>query len=249
MGLRLTGSFRQFWEKPVGALLPSLRPSSLNSFPQGPHPVAMFEVNVFDPHQTGALFSWLAVNRGPCSCVRLSSALTRSQQRLQCSDPSQYRRCVGRPHGACDVDGRALPAHSRFPAPRRGIVASLYALKQVVPYNASLACGLSAAEQRQPRFDVLARCGALAANRVAAPGPAPEQGVTVTSGACPDPGLSPKLRSLHAIVSSDRPVRGYSTVGTLVFTMGSPRPHAKGKPASAAGLSQAHTAYHSKLLP
>jgi hypothetical protein len=35
----------------------------------GPHPVAMFEVNVFDPHQTGALFSFLAVNRGPCSSV------------------------------------------------------------------------------------------------------------------------------------------------------------------------------------
>ncbi|KZV93152.1 hypothetical protein EXIGLDRAFT_613391 [Exidia glandulosa HHB12029] len=42
----------KFWEKPVG-----------------PHPVAMFEVNVFDPHQTGALFSWLAVNRGPCSVL------------------------------------------------------------------------------------------------------------------------------------------------------------------------------------
>jgi aromatic ring-cleaving dioxygenase len=29
----------------------------------------MFEVNVFTPHQTGALFSWLTVNRGPCSSV------------------------------------------------------------------------------------------------------------------------------------------------------------------------------------
>lgn len=35
----------------------------------------MFEVNVFDPHQTGALFSWLAVNRGPCSCVVGPSSL------------------------------------------------------------------------------------------------------------------------------------------------------------------------------
>ncbi|KAH8116303.1 DOPA-like domain-containing protein, partial [Phellopilus nigrolimitatus] len=42
----------KFWEKPVG-----------------PHPVAMFEVNVFTPHQTGAFFSWLAVNRGPCSVL------------------------------------------------------------------------------------------------------------------------------------------------------------------------------------
>jgi len=42
----------KFWDKPVG-----------------PHPVAMFEVNVFNPHQTGAFFSWLAVNRGPCSVL------------------------------------------------------------------------------------------------------------------------------------------------------------------------------------
>lgn len=42
----------RFWDKPVG-----------------PHPVPMFEVNVFNPHQTGTLFSWLAVNRGPLSCV------------------------------------------------------------------------------------------------------------------------------------------------------------------------------------
>ncbi|KAF8054969.1 DOPA-like domain-containing protein [Lyophyllum atratum] len=42
----------KFWEKPVG-----------------PHPTAMFEVNTFTPHQTGALFSWLTVNRGPCSVL------------------------------------------------------------------------------------------------------------------------------------------------------------------------------------
>jgi len=42
----------KFWDKPVG-----------------PHPTAMFEVNTFDPHQTGALFSWLVVNRGPCSVL------------------------------------------------------------------------------------------------------------------------------------------------------------------------------------
>ena len=35
--------------------------------PVGPHPVPMFEVNVFNPHQTGTLFSWPVINRGPCS--------------------------------------------------------------------------------------------------------------------------------------------------------------------------------------
>lgn len=29
----------------------------------------MFEVNLFTVHQTGAFFSWLVVNRGPCSYV------------------------------------------------------------------------------------------------------------------------------------------------------------------------------------
>ncbi|KAL5531526.1 hypothetical protein ACEPAG_4403 [Sanghuangporus baumii] len=42
----------RFWEKPVG-----------------PHPVAMFEVNTFTPHQTGTLISWLVVHRGPCSVL------------------------------------------------------------------------------------------------------------------------------------------------------------------------------------
>ncbi|KAF8723383.1 hypothetical protein AX14_009364 [Amanita brunnescens Koide BX004] len=41
---------KQFWEHPVG-----------------PHPTPMFEVNVFTPHQTGAIFSFLAVYRGPLS--------------------------------------------------------------------------------------------------------------------------------------------------------------------------------------
>jgi len=42
----------KFWDKAVG-----------------PHPTAMFEVNIFNPHQTGAFFAWLVVNRGPCSVL------------------------------------------------------------------------------------------------------------------------------------------------------------------------------------
>ncbi|KAA1470295.1 hypothetical protein DENSPDRAFT_817848 [Dentipellis sp. KUC8613] len=42
----------RFWDKPVG-----------------PHPTPMFEVNTFNPHQTGTLFSWLTVWRGPCSVL------------------------------------------------------------------------------------------------------------------------------------------------------------------------------------
>ena len=40
----------------------------IDHFP-GPHPTAMFEVQTMTPHQTGALFSWLAVNRGPLEFV------------------------------------------------------------------------------------------------------------------------------------------------------------------------------------
>jgi len=48
---------------------PELRVYRLWDKPIGPHPVAMFEVNTFNPHQTGALLSWLTVNRGPCSVL------------------------------------------------------------------------------------------------------------------------------------------------------------------------------------
>jgi hypothetical protein len=35
--------------------------------PVGPHPTPMFEIQTVTPHQTGALFSFLTVNRGPLS--------------------------------------------------------------------------------------------------------------------------------------------------------------------------------------
>ncbi|KAF9266970.1 hypothetical protein L218DRAFT_978458 [Marasmius fiardii PR-910] len=46
---------------------PELRIYRLWDKPVGPHPTGMFEVNTFNPHQTGALFSWLTIHRGPCS--------------------------------------------------------------------------------------------------------------------------------------------------------------------------------------
>ncbi|KAI0311733.1 DOPA-like domain-containing protein [Amylostereum chailletii] len=48
---------------------PELRIYKVWDRPIGPHPTGMFEVNTFTPHQTGALFSWLTVNRGPCSVL------------------------------------------------------------------------------------------------------------------------------------------------------------------------------------
>ncbi|TFK29643.1 hypothetical protein FA15DRAFT_663795 [Coprinopsis marcescibilis] len=48
---------------------PELRTYRFWDRPVGPHPTAMFEVNTFTPHQTGTLFSWLVVYRGPCSVL------------------------------------------------------------------------------------------------------------------------------------------------------------------------------------
>jgi len=48
---------------------PELRVYKFWDRPVGPHPVAMFEVNVFNPHQTGALFGFLVAHRGPCSVL------------------------------------------------------------------------------------------------------------------------------------------------------------------------------------
>ncbi|KAE8444265.1 hypothetical protein EG329_000765 [Mollisiaceae sp. DMI_Dod_QoI] len=41
-----------FWEEPIG-----------------PHPLAMFEVNLFTPAQFGAFIPWLVINRGPLSAL------------------------------------------------------------------------------------------------------------------------------------------------------------------------------------
>ncbi|KAK3058353.1 hypothetical protein LTR09_001431 [Extremus antarcticus] len=48
---------------------PELRIYKLWDKPIGPHPMAMFEVNVFDPTQFGAFIAWLVVNRGPLSAL------------------------------------------------------------------------------------------------------------------------------------------------------------------------------------
>ncbi|BEJ13216.1 hypothetical protein CspHIS471_0303900 [Cutaneotrichosporon sp. HIS471] len=37
--------------------------------PLGPHPIPMFEINVFTPAELGALFTWMMANRGPCSVL------------------------------------------------------------------------------------------------------------------------------------------------------------------------------------
>ena len=50
-------------------LVPELRIYTFFDRPLGPHPVAMFEVNLFTPAQFGAFIPWLVINRGPLSAL------------------------------------------------------------------------------------------------------------------------------------------------------------------------------------
>ena len=49
--------------------VPELRIYKLWDRPIGPHPIAMFEVNLFTPAQFGAFIPWLVINRGPLSAL------------------------------------------------------------------------------------------------------------------------------------------------------------------------------------
>lgn len=51
------------------AAVPELRIYRVWDRPVGPHPVAMFEVNLFTPSQFGAFIPWLAIYRGPLSAL------------------------------------------------------------------------------------------------------------------------------------------------------------------------------------
>ena len=50
-------------------VVPELRVYRFWDRPIGPHPVAMFEVNIFTPAQFGAFIPWLAIYRGPLSAL------------------------------------------------------------------------------------------------------------------------------------------------------------------------------------
>lgn len=49
--------------------VPELRIYQVWDQPIGPHPVGMFEVNVFTPAQFGAFVAWLVIHRGPLSAL------------------------------------------------------------------------------------------------------------------------------------------------------------------------------------
>ena len=59
---------RELWER-IRREFPELRIYTFWDRPIGPHPVAMFEVNLFTPAQFGAFIPWLAIWRGPLSAL------------------------------------------------------------------------------------------------------------------------------------------------------------------------------------
>ncbi|KAK2600113.1 hypothetical protein QQS21_005128 [Conoideocrella luteorostrata] len=59
---------RELWER-IRREFPELRVYRFWDRPVGPHPVAMFEVNVFSPAEFGAFVAWLAIWRGPLSVL------------------------------------------------------------------------------------------------------------------------------------------------------------------------------------
>ncbi|KAF2739377.1 hypothetical protein EJ04DRAFT_484139 [Polyplosphaeria fusca] len=58
----------ELWER-IRREFPELRIYRVWDKPIGPHPMAMFEVNVFTPEQFGAFIPWLVINRGPLSAL------------------------------------------------------------------------------------------------------------------------------------------------------------------------------------
>ncbi|GKU05884.1 dopa -dioxygenase [Fusarium langsethiae] len=59
---------KELWER-IRREFPELRIYKIWDGPIGPHPVAMFEVNLFTPAQFGAFIPWLNVWRGPLSAL------------------------------------------------------------------------------------------------------------------------------------------------------------------------------------
>lgn len=76
---------KELWER-IRREFPELRIYKVWDKPIGPHPMAMFEVNIFTPAQFGAFIPWLIINRGP-----LSALLHPNTGELGDGDSEEYR--------------------------------------------------------------------------------------------------------------------------------------------------------------
>ena len=93
-----------------GPQVPELRTYKLWDGPVGPHPVAMFEVNVFTPAQFGAFVAWLAVWRGPLSVLVHPNTVTAAS-----ADPAARAEAARRDHGERAIwMGERIPLDMTF---------------------------------------------------------------------------------------------------------------------------------------
>ncbi len=58
----------ELWER-IRREFPELRIHKVWDRPVGPHPIAMFEMDVLTPKQFGALIPWLVIHRGSLSVL------------------------------------------------------------------------------------------------------------------------------------------------------------------------------------
>jgi DOPA 4,5-dioxygenase len=59
---------KSLWQR-IRHEFPELRIYTVFERPVGPHPIGMFEVNLFTPEQFGAFVPWLNIHRGPLSVL------------------------------------------------------------------------------------------------------------------------------------------------------------------------------------
>ncbi|EEP75584.1 predicted protein [Uncinocarpus reesii 1704] len=71
---------KALWER-IRREFPELRIYDFFDRPLGPHPVAMFEVNIFTPSQFGAFIPWLVINRGPLSVLIHPNTIDEEEER------------------------------------------------------------------------------------------------------------------------------------------------------------------------
>ncbi|KAF1979955.1 hypothetical protein BU23DRAFT_112303 [Bimuria novae-zelandiae CBS 107.79] len=80
----------ELWER-IRREFPELRIYRVWDRPIGPHPLAMFEVNLFTPAQFGAFIPWLVINRGTLS------ALIHPNTDDELRDHTQWATWMGQP--------------------------------------------------------------------------------------------------------------------------------------------------------
>ncbi|PBP17239.1 hypothetical protein BUE80_DR011932 [Diplocarpon rosae] len=88
---------RELWTR-IRLEFPELRIYRFWEHPVGPHPVAMFEVDLLTPAQFGAFIPWLVINRGPLSALLHPNTVSENgEHREEYRDHTQRATWLGQP--------------------------------------------------------------------------------------------------------------------------------------------------------